>query len=431
MQMMHTRRLLMERLKDSTTSPEEKARISQELRASFITGVEKLKKATSKVMSTIGSSKESDVEVWVEALCTMKVCASPSVYVNRTLTLRVVDLGGADVLGLVADDMAVPLVLQDGFITFFEGAAGVIGTPWPDATIQLRISAEARREARFAALLPVLRAGMGMVNNIHVITIIEVADDYAGDCLVLVPPDDPATDWDCKCTVGKHARGLNKIWLWGNRANNANITAGIVAHELLHAAGLVHTHQRLDRDTYVTYEGPRNAWGFEPFGEGVGPYDFPSVMHYQFGEYGDPPNIVLGIREDQRAGLLAAGIVVGQVGQRNGTSRGDANGLQWLYPYAGVIVPAGFRPYVWEWQDDSILNLLGGGWTPIGHGQVDGEDLFQRIVEGARTRGDGQVVLTVMRLIDHRRQTYTWNLQAMRQTNDHSHWGRAIRRRPL
>jgi parallel beta-helix repeat protein len=61
---------------------------------------------------------------------------------------------------------------------------------------------------------------------------------------------------------------------------------GVVVHEIGHALGLVHEHQRSDRDNYVTINSNNVAAGqLQNFvllttSQNKGPYDFLSVMHY-------------------------------------------------------------------------------------------------------------------------------------------------------
>jgi len=72
--------------------------------------------------------------------------------------------------------------------------------------------------------------------------------------------------------------------------NSKDIRGGVI-HELFHALGAIHTHQRKDRDYYVTYTekclgNPGNWHQFNkkefsmPDSENI-PYEFASIMHYE------------------------------------------------------------------------------------------------------------------------------------------------------
>lgn len=68
--------------------------------------------------------------------------------------------------------------------------------------------------------------------------------------------------------------GRQPLWI---RCNNQRVQL----HEMMHAAGLAHEHQRTDRAQYVDAIGPGcNSVNIEPSIPGYGNYDPDSIMHY-------------------------------------------------------------------------------------------------------------------------------------------------------
>jgi hypothetical protein len=96
-----------------------------------------------------------------------------------------------------------------------------------------------------------------------------------------------AQEQGCNSHIGY--TGYNEIGL-GYAGNNAcGFNYGIVAHELGHALGLIHEHQRSDRDQHIriwpehsSMDPQRFAanWNIEPNTWGITPYDAISIMHY-------------------------------------------------------------------------------------------------------------------------------------------------------
>lgn len=111
-----------------------------------------------------------------------------------------------------------------------------------------------------------------------------------------------------------------KLASWASR--------GTVIHEVLHALGVLHEHQRPDRNDYVKIRWFKIKkfwhWGnfirfFGIIVKSIGKYDFASIMHYSSKAFGDEKTIIR--RDGKRIPY-----------QRRRLSKGDIETLKWLYP---------------------------------------------------------------------------------------------------
>ncbi|XP_037799604.1 zinc metalloproteinase nas-4-like [Penaeus monodon] len=116
------------------------------------------------------------------------------------------------------------------------------------------------------------------------------------------------------------------------------VQIGVVIHELMHAAGFWHEQSRPDRDSFVTINWsnivPHLQYNFEKKTTAVTQdlglsYDYDSIMHY--GPYAFAVNRHYPTITPRRSGAT--------IGQRNGFSKLDIQGLNLLYRCSGKPVP--------------------------------------------------------------------------------------------
>lgn len=96
-----------------------------------------------------------------------------------------------------------------------------------------------------------------------------------------------ASQVGCWSEVGRAERQPQEVWL-------ASTGRRTILHEVCHAAGLFHEHNRPDRNTYIEVipGAITNGRGREvipprpDFGEALPPYDFDSITHYRPKEFG-------------------------------------------------------------------------------------------------------------------------------------------------
>ena len=144
--------------------------------------------------------------------------------------------------------------------------------------------------------------------------------------------------WDSGCYsyVGMRPSGGQAINLGGGCWGT-----GTVAHELGHALGLIHEHQRIDRDTYVTIhlenviEGEEHNFERVVTGRLWTEYDFGSLMHYGKSAFAESSAVETIVPKPEYAQAAA------KMGQRSEVSAHDLVAMTSVYN----LPPRVFRTY--------------------------------------------------------------------------------------
>ncbi len=117
---------------------------------------------------------------------------------------------------------------------------------------------------------------------------------------------------------------------------------GTATHEMGHAIGLLHEHQRSDRDSNIIITGnlKDEYENMSIMGTPYGPYDLSSVMHYA----GDPDAVVLWVGNTRYGGKLIAKSGITITPSQTLTDL-DIEGVRFLYPSTHAISPAFYLEY--------------------------------------------------------------------------------------
>ena len=224
---------------------------------------------------------------------------------------------------------------------------------WPDGVMPYEISADfSESQAR-----TVKRA----IAHWNRLTIARLRTRSAEeDFAIFAPADD-----SCSSPVGRQGGGQTIGCAVGD-----GFTMGSVIHEIGHSMGYFHEQQRPDRDQFVDIReeniesGKEHNFEIHMGGIILGPYDYGSIMHY--------PRDAFSEDGDTRVPLQDV-----PIGQRDGLSGGDVNGVSVLYEAPHLVV---------AWEDDQrdtgVSDVLWAGlarwgkycWGPVAaeQGSSDG-----------------------------------------------------------
>jgi hypothetical protein len=190
----------------------------------------------------------------------------------------------------------------------------------------------------------------------------------------------------CQSAVGRQG-GQQSIEIHDNCAQ------GSIVHEVGHALGLLHEHQRPDRNSFVNilWSNIESGKGhnFEIPGSGssrgLGSYDYGSIMHYGTTSFGINGATTIEVLQPLPPGVI--------VGQRTALSPGDEAGIRQRYCALMTLSP----------NPISNLSALGGSYafhitTPPYCTWFASENISWITLTGATTgMGNGTVTFSLSR----------------------------------
>ena len=239
---------------------------------------------------------------------------------------------------------------------------------WPGGRVPYEIDERIEGED-----LEVIHAALEEWNSKTVIEFFPRADE---EFYALI---EPRGEGNCRSAVGR---------IRPTRVSTGGCWLGATIHELGHAVGLYHEHQRYDRDRALVAPPERgrrskSGWGISSATRFIGPYDYRSIMRY--GPFDGVISIPPGI---QHAGVrLSEGDIDGVArlyGEPPGTVTVATNppGLQLIVDGDSVTAPATF-----DWPPGSVHTLE----APLVHDRGSRPHVFGRWNDG----GERQRTVTV------------------------------------
>ncbi|NTY02039.1 M12 family metallopeptidase [Deinococcus sp. JMULE3] len=125
-------------------------------------------------------------------------------------------------------------------------------------------------------------------------------------------------------SVGRSSQSSEQFVLYNPNIFGTSIERGVLHHEMAHAAGMIHEHQRCDRANYITVNITGDSYQTQCASsyKTYTPYDYSSVMHYgpafsEFQPRTPKPSNSVGSPSD--------------IGQRRGLSMYDIQALNSIY----------------------------------------------------------------------------------------------------